>query len=238
MLRLAESGQYSIMEVLKERGVDVNKTDSAGKTALMFAAEAGYVECVNWLIGYGADVYKTDKTGSTALSHASAQRRDMCIQALLEAGSHECVDKPNLNGQTPLMLAARSERDNIQCLQHLLNAGADINMKDMLGYTALAHAAENGNVNCVETLLEAGSQTLINISNTDSQTPLMLAAGSNGDNVQCLQKLLSAGADPNLEDFEGAKALQYAARNKNVACKQLLQDAVPDSNVKSKCIQQ
>lgn len=228
MLRFAESGQYSAMETLIKRGVDINKVYSAGKTALIHATEAGYVECVNLLVSNGSKVDVKDSYSCTALSYAAYHGRADCVQALLEAGSCELVNIPLANGETTLMLAAKCKGDNVLCIQMILDAGADIDKKDMVGNTALAHAAKSGNANCVQALLEAGSHKHINNSNTLGQTPLMLAAGSKGDNVQCLRYLLSSHADPDIRDSTGDKALQYASKNKNMKCEEALQGLVPD----------
>lgn len=222
MLHFAECGKYKDMENLIRRGIDINIADGMGRTPLMFAARAGNLEYVNWILGQGADLSKTDNNGYTALSLAVTYGRFDCVQSLLDAGCPKQVNISNIDGQTPVMLAVRCKKDNVLCLQKLLKAGADTEMKDSFGYTALAHAADCGNVNCVQTLLEAGGNKNVNVSDAFGQTPLMLAAGFNGDNILCLQKLLNAGSDTAIRDWQNKTALVYANEYRNVRCRQAL----------------
>ena len=58
---------------LLEHGVDVNKADGVGETALMTAAGSSGVELVSLLLSRGADVAAQSKTGCPALHLAVAQ---------------------------------------------------------------------------------------------------------------------------------------------------------------------
>jgi uncharacterized protein len=61
-----------IVAVLK-RGADVNKPDSRGYTALMYAANLGLVENVKTLLANGADATLKSPDGETALSLAETE---------------------------------------------------------------------------------------------------------------------------------------------------------------------
>jgi hypothetical protein len=51
----------------------IDETSVIGKTALMYAAENGYTECVHLLVEFGADLRIKDKNGKTAYDLAVAR---------------------------------------------------------------------------------------------------------------------------------------------------------------------
>ena len=98
---------------------------------------------------------------------------------------------------------------HVECLQELLNAGADVNYTNKEnGYTPLMWAARYGKDGCVELLIKAGID--VNIVESHSANALMLASGYAG-NIKCVELLLDAGADVNHGDWQRATALMYAA---------------------------
>ena len=79
----------------------------------------------------------------------------------------------------------------------LLEAGADPNLKDKYGKTALIWAsAAEGHTEVVKVLLEAGADP--NLKDEDGITALMGA--STGGYTEVVKVLLEAGADPNLKE--------------------------------------
>ena len=70
------------------------------------------------------------------------------------------------------MLAATAE--NLAVVETLLAAGADLEIRDKEGETALTLAADSGNVEAVRALLAAGANA--NVKSGDGGTALMAAA--------------------------------------------------------------
>jgi ankyrin repeat protein len=64
-------------------------------------------------------------------------------------------DEINFSGQTPLYLAVQSENED--AVQFLLEAIADINIKDVMGNAILHVAVETGSVSIVDLLLSNGA---------------------------------------------------------------------------------
>jgi ankyrin repeat protein len=98
-----------------------------------------------------------------------------------------------------------------------LNNGADPNIKDVKGQTALHYAFENGNLNMVKML----SGVNPNIEDLEGQTALIVAArwdlASGVNNRETIvYRLLNNGADPNIKDVKGQTALHYASENGNL----------------------
>jgi ankyrin repeat protein len=107
---------------------------------------------------------------------------------------------------------AAMRRDNA-AVRRLVEARADVNVRQGDGATALHWAAYNGDVSLALLLLEAGAD--IGAANRNGATPLWLAA-SHGD-AAMIEALLNAGADANEELPLGRRPLMLAARSGSVA---------------------
>lgn len=115
------------------------------------------------------------------------------------------------HGRTALQVAATT--GDCELVQHLLDAGADVNAiaSPTGGRTALQAAAEHGSVELVKVLIAADGNINAAASPTDGRTCLQ-AAGEKG-HTELVQMLLSAGADvnsPAARVSNGLTALQAA----------------------------
>ncbi|KAK3597127.1 hypothetical protein CHS0354_038046 [Potamilus streckersoni] len=94
------------------------------------------------------------------------------------------------DGKTPVILAC--EKGNSEQLKKLLDAGADVTVKDEEGKTALHYCADNLETQCAEMLLEADT-TLLNIQDEQMYTPMHMAVLAGNENL--LKLLIERGAD-------------------------------------------
>lgn len=93
-------------------------------------------------------------------------------------------------------------------IEKLLTEGADINVRDEDGRTALMYAAFNGHTSIIEKLIKKGA--LVNLADNYGRTALMFA--SSGPYPEAVRLLLKNQADPNIQDKdEHFTALMYAA---------------------------
>jgi hypothetical protein len=135
------------------RGANVNaKGKYSGWTPLMLAARKGDTELLNLLLSHGADVNaKSPVQNRTALMEAVRNRKIEAAKALLAA--YPDVDAVDWEGYTVLMFAAVSgQRDSVNVL---LAHGADVNVKNKVGSSALMMASGYPKVS--EQLKEAGA---------------------------------------------------------------------------------
>ncbi|XP_013384855.1 ankyrin repeat and protein kinase domain-containing protein 1-like [Lingula anatina] len=168
----------------------------------------------------------------------AAKKGDMQrLTNLLRDGTLD-VNKIDLLGGacTPLHMAA--QHGATQCVQLLLQHGADPNIQDWRGRTPLHWAVELGATQCVQLLLQHGADP--NIQDGEGSKPLHMAARQ--DATQCLQLLLQHGADPNIQSksigrqtlLMGAgrrSPLHWAAQRGATQCIQLLLQHGADPNI-------
>jgi len=108
------------------------------------------------------------------------------------------------NGWTALMRAAYLGREKI--INLLIQAGADLNVQDNRGLTALMWA-NNGNKEIVDLLIQSNAD--INIKDNDGTTALIYAAYK--DHPEIVGLLIQAGADVNTKDNNDRTALMRAS---------------------------
>jgi ankyrin repeat protein len=94
----------------------------------------------------------------------------------------------------------------------LLAHGADVNVRDTGGNTALMYAAARHLTGMIQILMKKGAD--INAENKAGKTALMNTAGAidSVDDPDTVQAVLDNGANPNQFDHEGYTALMYAAQ--------------------------
>lgn len=103
------------------------------ESPLMLASLRGQVELVRKLMARGADV---NKPGWAPLHYAATHGHLKIMEMLLE--EHAFIDAQSPNGTTPLMMAAHYGTP--EAVKLLLEAGADTQMKNELGMTAVDFA--------------------------------------------------------------------------------------------------
>jgi len=140
------------------------------------------------------------------------------------------VDETDEDGRTALILASVMHHTDI--VKMLLEAGANPNLTDGYGKTALMWAAYWGRsrTSIVKMLLEAGAKP--NLTDKDGKTALMLA--SEKGHTDIVKMLLNAEANPNLVDVDGKTALMEASRNGHTDIVEMLLAAEVDPNLTDK----
>jgi uncharacterized protein len=118
------------------------------ESPLMMAALKGHTEMVRKLIARGADV---NKPGWTPLHYAATNGHLKIMEILLE--EHAFIDAQSPNGTTPLMMAAHYGTP--AAVKLLLEAGADTQMKNELGLSAVDFANRANRKDSAEMILAA-----------------------------------------------------------------------------------
>ena len=90
LCQAAAEGNVQHLERLYNAGVDINKTDYDGRSALNVAAGEGHASTVEFLLKHGARVNNSDRFGNTPLSDASrsrAKHKHVVMQLLITHGA-------------------------------------------------------------------------------------------------------------------------------------------------------
>jgi ankyrin repeat protein len=184
----ATNGNAALIAALLKAGADPNSTLPGGETVLMTAASAGSPEAVMVLLAHGALVNAKEQTlGETALMWAVAENHAAAAQVLLEHGADinarsivSTIPKTSpvqlqiafpAGDWTSLMYGAR--QGALDAVRTLADAGADLNVADPLGCTALTLAILNAHYDVANLLLEKGADP--NVIDRAGMTPLYAA---------------------------------------------------------------
>ena len=103
LLKASNFGHKKIVELLIEKGIDINQTNINGTNALHIAANNGHNELVKLLIEKGIDINKTDKDGQNALHIASQKGHKEIVELLLQKEIN--LNQTDKYGQNALHLA-------------------------------------------------------------------------------------------------------------------------------------
>jgi len=192
LMEAASKEDVRLVELLIASGADVNFHDDDGSNAYSLAAELGNQKLKRILLAAGADptvgVSKyRNRYGPHAFFQAAADGRVDVVEAML-GNATATVNMTNASKVTALMRA----RDEITA-DALLQAGADVNLQDDRGFTALMWAAEIGRVGIVKKLIAAGAD--LNLRRNDGKAVIdIVEAGGEIEKI-----LKEAGA--NRRDF-------------------------------------
>ncbi|KKP06190.1 hypothetical protein THAR02_01703 [Trichoderma harzianum] len=245
--------------LLLERGADPNTSRIATSDigykfvkhgdVLQIAVSWGDAAMVKLLLDRGADI-NAQRWGSALQTAAERGRLDI-LKLLVERGAK--INGPSNEKGTVLSAAIR--HDDLECLQFLLDSGADINMLGTAegARTALCEAATCKRWRQFDLLLDRGAD--VNIGGEGgypleqlidlrywppSNFSSMPRFGSPGDALPRIERLLSLGANPNAQARDHHTALHAAVsgwKNKNSSfyeqVAQLLIDNGADVNIRA-----
>lgn len=141
----AKANNVPLASELIQRGGNVNAKDAIQDSAFLYAGAEGFNEVLRLTLAAGADVASTNRYGGTALIPASEHGHVETVQILIDAGVP--VNHVNNLGwtamQEAILLNSGGPRQQ-EVVRLLLAAGADPNIRDPEGRTALQNAERLG----------------------------------------------------------------------------------------------
>lgn len=213
IVALRVPGNTATVRLLIEKGAKVDGEALLGAVTYDPAS-------VKFLIDKGADVNFVDPKGFTPLQFAAAADREDAVKLLLAKGAE--VDRANtasnkvrhgeiaLKNMTPLMVAVPNGSPAL--VKALLDSGANVNLRDVRGMTALmlAVACDHANPEIVRLLLAKGAE--INVRSDVGETALDWARKFGNSAILRLLEKGGAKSRISLEEQPGEAAPAGDAR--------------------------
>ena len=214
-------GDVSIVQMLVSAGANVNTIEEFHRqTPLMYAAASNRnaAQMVKLLLSKGADVkpralysdWPSQVTseprtqyravgGLNALLYAARSGCYGCVEDLIAAGAD--VNLPTPEGITPLMIALDNEHNDVAKL--LMDKGADLNVRDWWGRTALWIAVDRkaspGGGGGFSGFAGGGGGRGGGRGGRGGPAPVAASAGPAVSSMEIINAQLNAGVDPNPE---------------------------------------
>uniref|UniRef100_A0A7R9VEH2 TIR domain-containing protein n=1 Tax=Chlamydomonas euryale TaxID=1486919 RepID=A0A7R9VEH2_9CHLO len=217
----------NVVLLASEQGVLVNAKSKQGDTPLHLAAQQvpASEAMIKTLLDAGADPDALNNQQQTPLL-LGLEQPDIWSMLLEDGGADPDV---RVHGGGSVLHAAASA-GLAEAAQQLIDKGADVDMMDQGGDTALMRALQSPScsVALVKALRDAGTDP--NVVSESGKVALVYAL----DNSAALEILLDgpSPADPNISLPDGDTVLHHAARVSNCACLKLLMAAGADSYAK------
>lgn len=213
------AGDQEWVELLLQRGMDVNGLGYYYGTALQAASRVGNIEIVERLLNSGADVNTLHGVHGTALRAAALGGHEELIRILIAHGADVNLRSQNW-GESILHLALKSR--NHATFNTLLVAGANMNTEMENQQHILVSACGHGDTTLVELLLASGVD--VNVSGTkpftyhsvpyEKATPLNAACTAG--HLSVVRLLLDHGADIEKTNGSSTTPLMAAIRGEKV----------------------
>ncbi|PJZ24136.1 hypothetical protein CH352_00365 [Leptospira hartskeerlii] len=242
LTRAISSGTLELVEILFDlpnHPPDIESRNGEGYSPLLLAVDMGHLEIAEYLVSKGADPKKKNSEGRTIL-HLTALHNDYEILDLFSENKEvrSLMENKDQDGNTPLLLSALY--DSVECLERLLNLGADPLARNLSGKTAkeeadrmkfhhtlkvinkatitlLFRASSEGKTDTVEKILSNGYEA--EVRDMLGRTPLLLAVKSGKTDL--IELLVKNGASPYSTDKEGNSPLALAEASESPALHQI-----------------
>lgn len=210
-----KSNQTEILNYFLSKGVDVNKADNDGNTALMFAASARDTEALELLLSKVKELNTQNAKGESALTFAVQSGSPKAVELLLKQKADiNVTDKdgnnlgyyliqsyrPQMMGRGPEAANPSNDDPFAAKLNLLKENGLNISQAQQNGSTLYHFALLKNDITLLKKLAVANID--INAKNKDGLTALHKAAMI-AKNETILKYLLSIGAKKDIKtDFE------------------------------------
>ena len=199
-------GHPLVVEVLVREGIDIDRIERSGKTALILAAEGSHKECAEILLQNGCDIRVADKErGVTALHVAADQRDTQMLETMMRNRSSKGASLYQKTKEGYTLLHGAAMRGSLSVLKFITQHFPEASIYDLLndGSNSLhiACASKSGSLEVVRFLLDEGLP--VNAWNDKNMSPVTYAVESVENSTELVKLLHSRGADLNASKYKG-----------------------------------
>lgn len=211
---------------------------------LCLGSGPGRIEAMIQEFGRDKIIHATTQYGDTLLHVACDLKSATAVEICLAHGADP--NATDREGKTPLQRVGFDQHPRWSLAEQLVEAGADIEVRDKIGQTTLQLRAGHDDSNGVARLIALGADvdaqssagnTALHFSlQSPAVATTLIAAGALIDaenhnrcqpihfiardgSAETLKVLLEAGADPNCRDDNGETPMMYAVENNNWSVK-------------------
>jgi ankyrin repeat protein len=202
LIKHSHAGNEEVVQLLLDKGADVNAQGGEYGNALQAASWGGHKEVVQQLLDKGADVNAQGGEYGNALQAASERGHKEMVQQLLGKGA----DVNAQGGHFGNALQAASLGGHKEIVQQLLGKGANVNAQGGFYANALYAASEKGHKEIVQQLLDKGAD----VNAQGGKYSNALQAALERGHLEIVQQLLDKSADVNAQGGKYSNALQAA----------------------------
>eukprot|EP01122_Echinamoeba_exundans_P014863 TRINITY_DN6832_c0_g1_i1.p1 TRINITY_DN6832_c0_g1~~TRINITY_DN6832_c0_g1_i1.p1 ORF type:complete len:1146 (-),score=120.68 TRINITY_DN6832_c0_g1_i1:215-3652(-) len=187
LLVAASLGNAALVKLLIEAGADINaKTRSENEGVVHRACSSGSIETLRYL--QTVVDFKTLYTGATPVHFAAFNGQLAVVKFLIEECGAPVDTKIEATGSTPLQWSVK--RGDGSVTRYLISKGADVEIQDSVGRTAIFHAASSGTIEALKVLVEEGHA---NVLHRDKYGNTAFAIAESVDMWECTLYLYSVG---------------------------------------------
>ncbi|XP_046578113.1 receptor-interacting serine/threonine-protein kinase 4-like [Haliotis rubra] len=189
--RAAQNGDFTMVKYLVEHEADVNAVDSVNGVPLYHTLDDH--KMVKYLIANGAKVKTWGRHNLPLLSYAADCCDDLDVfRTLIEAGAHV-----NHGGPPTTPFNSAAERGRLALMKLLYEYGADADLQDMYGITALHVVGKHTDTVCARYLI---MDLNVSLDKTDGFDRTPFSVGVKCEHPQFLHLLMDAGYRPTGKD--------------------------------------
>ncbi|RYP50205.1 hypothetical protein DL768_004226 [Monosporascus sp. mg162] len=194
----------------QNKPIHLNARTARGETPLHWAVQRRQTTFARFLVSQNVDLNASDANEKTALHKAIAQGDASTVDVLLSTstGTNKRVNLKlkDSHGWTPLRWAAAYGQLDI--VEKLLRAGAEVDARDKDGFTALRWTAYRGHMGLALLLIQNSDRAALERPCRDEWTVLRWAA--QGGREKFIQLLVEKRVDLDVGDKDGWTALRWA----------------------------
>ncbi|KAL9625537.1 MAG: hypothetical protein Q9160_000248 [Pyrenula sp. 1 TL-2023] len=165
-----DRGSLSIVKKLHQAGANINAQDRLGRSALHIAALRHRFKLAHYFLRNGADVTLKDRWNVNVMEDAVPSLQVILLQYGIEITRDQDLER---------LLFFAAVAGNMEAVKRLVNAGAEVQVKDADGFSPYELAKREGKFEVAKYLDHIGKAAAAEVPHSNLATPAMSSASIN-----------------------------------------------------------